>query len=91
MSVPDRAGLWRLTDHSGEVIEFDVYPLPNGMLCGWCEDLGLDLSVSEFWDTDEWLGHVPVVLMREYGRFEFIAAEEIENSVSDPLLFNFED
>jgi hypothetical protein len=44
-------------------IELDVYALDpcDGILCIWSDDIGGCLSgPSDVWDTDEWLGHIPV-------------------------------
>jgi len=72
-AVPDRVGVWRLTDQHGEITDFDVYELPTGDLCAWCEDVDAEISgESAVWDNDEWIGHVPVSCMSEYGKFEFV-------------------
>jgi hypothetical protein len=54
-ALPDRVGVWRLTDRDGEVFEFDVYELPTGHLCAWCEEVGLSGGTG--------LGHVPVCVI----------------------------
>ena len=73
-AVPDRVGVWRLTERDGEVSEIEVYELPTGELCAWCEDVGLSGGIDESlcWGTDEWVGHIPVRMMQNYGSFEFI-------------------
>jgi len=75
VSIPDRIGVWRLTLHDGEVLEFDVYELPTGHLCAWCVDVGLSGGIDDslVWDTDEWVGHVPVCVMDTWGIFDFVA------------------
>ncbi len=48
---------------SAEDFEFDVYPLEpvGGVLCVWCEDVGKgDIAETTHWDTDEWVGYIPV-------------------------------
>ena len=47
-------------------MEFDVYPLEpvGGRLCVWAEEIGMFLDgPSQVWDSDEWLGHLPVILL----------------------------
>lgn len=73
-TVPDRVGVWRLTDHNGETTDFDVYKLPTGHLCAWCEDVDVTIDGdSIIWDSDEWVGHVPVECMVDYGTFKFVS------------------
>lgn len=53
------------TDSRPVSIELDVYALDpcDGILCIWVDDIGGCLTgPSDFWDTDEWLGHIPVEL-----------------------------
>lgn len=54
----------------GEII--DVYELTpvDCILCVWGPEVGFDHGGSEFFDTDEWLGHVPVQFFINDG-FEF--------------------
>jgi len=75
MNLPNKAGTWQISyeeyDKYSETtesltVELEVYPLePCGnILCFWAADLGIFLDTSDFWDTDEWLGHIPVELLR---------------------------
>jgi hypothetical protein len=70
-AVPDAVGEWELTRHDGEVISFETYELPTGQLVAWCEECGLSGGIdhSLFWNDDEWVGHVPVCLMSDWGDF----------------------
>lgn len=72
MSVPDAVGDWKLTRHDGEVTMFETYELPTGHLVAWCDDVGLSGGVDQslFWDDDEWVGHIPVGCMTDWGTFE---------------------
>lgn len=73
MDYPDREGFWRCDDLDGEFYEFDVYPIPNGMLCAWCDEVNRsDISYTECWTTDEWLGHIPVHFLKGDGDFTFL-------------------
>lgn len=68
--IPDREGVWRLTDRNGEVFEDEVYRLPNGTLCVWGSDFGqVGICTTEVWETDEWLGHIPVSCLGGYWEF----------------------
>ena len=72
--MPDRVGRWRLTDSAGEVIEVEIYTLPNGELAAWCEDLGLGgVDESIYWDDDTFVGHVPVWEFGFWYTCEFVA------------------
>lgn len=57
----NQIGIWKVQEK-----EFDVYELTpcGGILCFWGSDLGVDLTgPSQVWETDEWLGHIPVSLL----------------------------
>lgn len=76
LAAPDRSGWWRIDHQevtgwrnnqaaswAPATLEVEVYPLePVGdTLCVWGEDIGGGFDgPSEIWDTDEWLGHIPV-------------------------------
>ena len=72
--IPDQPGQWRLVKPDGETIEFDTYHLPTGHLCAWCDEVGIagGIDSSLFWDTDEWVGHVPASCMIGWGTFSFL-------------------
>lgn len=59
LQYPDRAGVWRI-DQTGD--ELEVYPLDpmGGMLCIWGPEVGYMGGESDIWDSDEWIGHIPV-------------------------------
>jgi len=95
---PDREGRWRMQSPGGvtlgghliapEDVEFDVYPLEpvcGSPLCVWAEEVGIiGLTTSAVWDTDEWLGHVPVWCLADSSRtFTFL-----DNSEAQPRTTN---
>jgi hypothetical protein len=72
--TPDKPGQWRLVKPNGETIEFDAYYLPTGHLCAWCDEVGIagGIDQSLCWDTDQYVGHVPVSCMESWGKFIFL-------------------
>ena len=41
-------------------LDVDVYLLPTGHLCVWCEDVGISGIGETRWSDHQWLGHIPV-------------------------------
>jgi hypothetical protein len=73
-----------------EYEEFDVYPLEpvcGAPLCVWAEEAGIiGLTTSEVWDTDEWLGHVPVSCLADPRRtFTFLDNIKVRDIGDDDL------
>ena len=94
---PDREGRWRMSSPSyttclgyfvdAETFDFDVYPLDPacGILCAWCDEVGLrDIALTQFWDSDEWLGHIPVHFLASPLRtFYFLDNSALNKPLSD--------
>lgn len=60
---PIKEGLYHLKHWNGfeyNELEVEVYELPNSTLCVWAEELGIHLDWTMHWNTDEWLGHLPI-------------------------------
>jgi hypothetical protein len=54
-------GLWQ-HNTSGEILEvYELEPAGN-VLCVWWKDVGQPVDTTDFWSSDEWLGHIPVHL-----------------------------
>lgn len=60
MIRPDREGWYRWNETPGTSWEVEVYSGPNGVLCVWCEDIGVNDYQQTFSDGDEMLGHIIV-------------------------------
>ena len=57
MALPDQDGPWYYKPLD---LDVDVYYLPTGHLCVWCEDVGLgDVGITQ-WSDEQWVGHIPV-------------------------------
>ena len=73
MNYPDKEGVWRCHPSDDDFFDFDVYPMPNGELCAWCDEVNRrDVDHTEYWDTDEFLGHIPVHFLKQDGEFIFL-------------------
>jgi hypothetical protein len=73
VSLPTYAGVWR-NERTTE--EIDVYPLVpvNSILCLWGPDIGYQGDSSDIWDTDEFIGHIPVHRYEEGSSWTFVRA-----------------
>jgi hypothetical protein len=61
MEYPDKEGFWLCPEqHDGEI---EVYKVPSGLLCVWCEDVGASHYEPIGAFRDDMIGHMSVNVM----------------------------
>jgi len=60
-------GIYNVVLANGDTYEnVDVYPLPNGILCVWGDEIGEGPDYEWCWES-EWHGHIPVGVIEDGG------------------------